>query len=159
MIFEITADTVRHDPHPTGAISHDVLGGRCSRRSRIERYGSDTPGCQETNAGVIAESGLAEDDVHDPFNMFMKTGLDQNTRTFWVEPDAVAGDYVEMRAEMNCLVAVSICPGMSGGPVPHPVWFETYEPHRAFAYGHAESVSIKYLLILASFRPNCIDLS
>lgn len=128
VMFEITLDTVHHEPHPTGAVSHDLLGGRCSRLSRIENYGSDTPGCQENMAGAIAEYGLAPEDVHNPFNMFMKTGVEPNGTYFIVEPDAVAGDYVELRAAMDCLVAVSICPGRSSGPQPHPVWFEIYNP-------------------------------
>jgi uncharacterized protein YcgI (DUF1989 family) len=127
-MFVITADTVRHLPDPSGAGSHDTLGGRCCRRRRIFKYGSDTPGCQEYLAAAIAEYGLDEEYVHDAFNVFMKTGLDAQGKYCWVEPDAVAGDYIDLRAEMDCLIAVSICPGQSSGPVHHPVSFEIYQP-------------------------------
>jgi uncharacterized protein YcgI (DUF1989 family) len=40
--------------------------------------------------------------------------------------DAVAGDFIDLRAEMDCLVAISTCPGISSGPVHHPVSFEIY---------------------------------
>ena len=128
VMFMITADSVRHQPNPRGAVSHDLLYGRCSRRLRMEMFGTDTPGCQEYIADAIAEYGLGQEDVHDPLNIFMNTGIDEKGNLFFVDPDAVAGDYIELRAEMNCLVAVSICPGLSSGPVHYPVSFEIYEP-------------------------------
>ena len=126
IMFMITEDSVRHQPNPLGAVSHDLLYGRCSRKLRMERFGTDTPGCQEYIAAAIAKYGLGQGDVHDPLNIFMNTGVDEKDNLFFVDPDAVAGDYIELRAEMNCLVAVSICPGRSSGPMHHPVRFEIY---------------------------------
>jgi uncharacterized protein YcgI (DUF1989 family) len=126
-ILTVTADTVRHEPNQRGAISHDILYGRCSRKLRQLRYGSDTPGCQDNIAAAIADYGLTELDVHDPFNVFMNTGLDDNDQLFFIDPDAKPGDYLEMRAELNCLIAISTCPGRSSGPEPHTVHFEIYE--------------------------------
>ena len=63
----------------------------------------------------IAEFNLTLDfALHDPLNVFMKTGMDEDGRIFSVAPDAKDGDYIELLAEMDCLVAVSACP--SGGP-------------------------------------------
>ena len=60
--------------------------------------------------------GLDGNYVHDPFNIFMRTGIDENGRTFWEEPfDVKAGDYIDLRALMPCIVAVSACPGRSSG--------------------------------------------
>jgi uncharacterized protein YcgI (DUF1989 family) len=126
-MLTITADTVPHAPNTRGARSHDVLYGRCNRKLRIRRYGSDTPGCQENIADAIEAHGLTPMDVHDPFNVFMNTGLDENDQLFFIDPDARAGDYLELRAEMNCLIAISTCPGRSSGPEPHTVHFEIYE--------------------------------
>jgi uncharacterized protein len=125
-MFTILADTVRPTRDERGARSHDLLFGRCTRKIRVARYGSDTPGCQENIAAAIATRGLGEEYVHDPFNIFMKTGIDALGRLFFVDPDAVAGDYLELRAEMDCLVAISTCPGRSSGPVPHSVSVELY---------------------------------
>src|SRR6266508_6511407 len=75
IMFEITADTVQHRPDPRGAVSHDIMGGRCTRQRRQFRYGIDSPGCQENITAAIAEYGMGEEYVHDPFNIFMKTGL------------------------------------------------------------------------------------
>jgi uncharacterized protein YcgI (DUF1989 family) len=127
-MFTIVADTVKHKPSPRGTRCHDFLYGRCSRKSRIERYGSDTPGCQEILAAAIEDFGLTPDYVHDPFNIFMKTGLNEKGIPFWEETDAVKGDYIDLQAEMTCIVAISACPGKSGGPVAHPVGIEIYDP-------------------------------
>ena len=126
-MFKITDDTVSHQPNLKGTVSHDLLFGRCNWRVRKERYNSDSNGCQENIAGVIAEYGLEPEDVHDPLNIFMTTALNDAGKPIFVDPDAVTGDYLEMQAEMDCLVAASICPGRSSGPVPHIVHFEIYE--------------------------------
>ena len=126
-MFTITADTVEHQPNSKGTVSHDLLFGRCNWRVRKEQYNSDINGCQENIAGVIAAYGLEPEDVHDPLNIFMNTALNEAGKPIFVDPDAVAGDYLELQAEMNCLVAASICPGRSSGPEPHPVHFEIYE--------------------------------
>jgi uncharacterized protein YcgI (DUF1989 family) len=123
-MLTIVTDTVRHRPDERAARSHDVMYGRCTRKLRIARYGIDSPGCQENLAMALAAFGLGEEHVHDPFNIFMKTGIDSQDRLFFVDPDAVAGDYVELRSEMDCLIAISTCPGRSSGPVPHPVRIE-----------------------------------
>ena len=68
------------------------------------------------------------DDVHDPFNVFMKTGVTADGNLTFEASDAATGDYLEMEARMNCLVAISTCPGISSGPVHHRVIFEIYEP-------------------------------
>lgn len=127
-MFTITQDTVQHGPLLGGARSHDFLLGRCSRRRRIERYGSDTPGCQEILATAIEAFGLAEDYVHDPFNVFMKTGLDERGMPYWEESDAKKGDHIDLRAEMSCIVAISACPGQSSGLGACPVGIEIYAP-------------------------------
>jgi uncharacterized protein YcgI (DUF1989 family) len=56
----------------------------------------------------------------------MRTGLDGEGRIFFEDPDARAGDYVELLAERPCLIAVSACPGRSSGPVPHRLLLEAY---------------------------------
>lgn len=125
-MFTIVADTVRHRPSERAALSHDLLFGRCTRKIRIAKYGIDSPGCQENLAAAIMAFGLGQEHVHDPFNIFMKTGIDSGDKLFFVDPDANTGDYVELRSEMDCLVAISTCPGRSSGPVPHPVSIEIH---------------------------------
>ena len=125
-LLRLVADTVAHQRTARGAESHDLLFGRCSEAWRRLYYGSATPGCQENLAAAIAPHGLAPTDVHDPLNLFMRTGLGADGRLFFEDPDARAGDYVDLLAERPCLVAVSACPGRSSGPVQHRLLLEVY---------------------------------
>ena len=126
-MLRIVEDTVAHQQSPSGAETHDMLSGRCCATSRIERYGVDSPGCQEILARSIEPFGLNGNYVHDPFNIFMRTGIDEDQRTFWEEPfDVKAGDYIDMLALMDCIVAVSACPGRSSGPGEHSLGMEIY---------------------------------
>ena len=45
--------------------------------------------------------GLSPDYVHDAFNIFMTTGLDENDRFFYLDPEAKQGDYVDLHAEIE----------------------------------------------------------
>lgn len=112
VMFTVTADTVKPKPSPLGGKSHDVLWARCSAELWELRYGMPgVPNCQDNLARAIEPHGLTVHDVHDAFNIFMKTGLDANDQLFWEETESEPGDYLELRAEMDCLVAVSACPG------------------------------------------------
>ena len=127
-MLEITTDTVEHQSSPSGAVTHDTLSGRCCAVSRVERYGIDSPGCQEILTRAVEPFGLDGNYVHDPFNIFMRTGIDENGRTFWEDPfDVKEGDYIDMRALMPCIVAVSACPGRSSGPGERALGLEIYE--------------------------------
>jgi uncharacterized protein len=126
-MFTIVADTVEHKPCESGARSHDFLMGRCSQVRRRRRWGTDTPGCQEILADAIRPFGLTEDYVHDPFNIFMKTGVAKDSKTFWEPSDAAKGDYIDLVPEMDCIVAISACPGLSSGTGAFPVGVEIFE--------------------------------
>ena len=125
-LLRLVTDTVVHQRTVRGAQSHDLLFGRCSAAWRREFYGSATPGCQEYLAAAIAPYGLAPTDVHDPLNLFMRTGLDTDGRLFFEDPDARPGDHVELLAVQRCLIAISACPGRSSGPVHHRLLLAIY---------------------------------
>ena len=59
---------------------------------------------------AISPFGLAAEDVHDAFDLFMKTGIHECGSMFIAPPDVVRGDYIDLRAEVDCLVALSACP-------------------------------------------------
>jgi uncharacterized protein YcgI (DUF1989 family) len=128
VLFEIVADTVRHEPNPRGGASHDLLYGRCSRAYRIMHYGVDSPGCQENIAAAIAKFGLGDEHVHDAFNIFMRTGIEPDGTMFFEASDARKGDYLELRALIDAIIGVATCPGRSSGPVSHPIAVEILGP-------------------------------
>lgn len=127
-MFTIVEDTVDHQLSASGCITHDVTSGRCSQSSRNLRYNTDTPGCQEILAEAIAEFGLGLEYVHDPFNVFMRTGTGANGMMTWEDPfDVKAGDHIDLRAEFDVIAAGSACPGLSSGPGERPYGVEIYE--------------------------------
>jgi uncharacterized protein YcgI (DUF1989 family) len=115
-MFTIVEDTIKRRKSARGALQHDVVLGRCSQKYRVKRYGAETPGCQEILASSVAQFNLDSQHVHDAFNLFMYTGLDENDRFFFDVSDAKEGDYVDLRAEIDCIVAISSCPGACTGP-------------------------------------------
>jgi len=87
------------------------MGGRCSRRLYELRDGDRTHrSCQENLAEALAPHGLSGDDIADVFNVFMNVDLRPDGSFTILPPTARKGDYIELRAEMNVLAAVSACP-------------------------------------------------
>ncbi|MFQ5913693.1 MAG: DUF1989 domain-containing protein [Nitrospinota bacterium] len=126
-MFTIIADTVDHKPLPHGAASHDLIYSRCNERLFEVLAGEKgRPNCQDNMARAVAEFGLTPDYIHDAFNLFMTTGIDDRDRLFYLEPDAKKDDYVELYAEMDCIVAISACPGGCSGPQNKPIGVELY---------------------------------
>jgi uncharacterized protein YcgI (DUF1989 family) len=113
-MFTIIADTVDHRPLPHGARSHDLLYCRCNAKMWELLTGKrGQPNCQDNLSNAIAEFGLTPDYVHDAFNLFMVTGQNDDGHLFFLDSDAREGDYVELHAEMDCIVALSACPASS----------------------------------------------
>ncbi len=114
-MLTMIADTVPHAELTEGARSHDLLFCRCDARLYELVHGRAGANCNDNLVQAIAEFGLAPGDVHDPFNVFMTTGLNRSGKPFYLPSDARAGDHVDLLAEMNLIVAVSACPGGSSG--------------------------------------------
>jgi uncharacterized protein YcgI (DUF1989 family) len=114
-MFTIIADTAGPNPSPNGGYNHDLWYPRCNRGYHMLMYKvGDRRNCHMNIKEAIAEFGLGEEHVHDTFNAFMRTGLDPKTQRFFTEPaNARETDYMDLRAEMDCLVAISSCPGFT----------------------------------------------
>ena len=68
-------------------------------------------GCFEIMTDALKDWGLTEYDIPCPFNINQNSDPDMETGLFHTKPTpSKPGDYTELRAEMNCLVAVSACP-------------------------------------------------
>jgi uncharacterized protein YcgI (DUF1989 family) len=106
----------RHRPH-------DLLYPPCSRPYRLATYGEDSDGCSENLGNALARlgAGLGPLDVHDPFNLFMETGVSPAGKLEFGTPSADRGDLVALRAELGVIVALSVCPSGSSGGVPRAV--------------------------------------
>jgi len=98
---------------PVG-IHFAYIGNRCSRMIYKLRDKVDAPphrSCQDNLAEALAPYGLGPDDVPEVFNIWMNVDIDPETLCFVNMPPTVGhDDYLDLRAEMDLLVAVSACP-------------------------------------------------
>ena len=90
---------------------HDTLISACDDY----RYG--LLGCKEYHDNCtdnliagMRQLGLAVSEVPSPVNLWMNIPVGSDGATQWGEPVSKAGDYVILRAEMDCIVAMSACP-------------------------------------------------
>jgi uncharacterized protein len=87
------------------------MGGRCSKRLYELRDGDASHrSCQENLAEALAPFGLAGDDIADVFNVFMNVDVRPDGSFAILPPTARKGDYIDLRAEMDVLAAISACP-------------------------------------------------
>jgi uncharacterized protein YcgI (DUF1989 family) len=91
---------------------HDCHNRMCNRYLYEVQLGvGPQDGCHEIISKAIAPFGILPEYIPDTFDINMSYTHDC-ARRCWVidEPVSRPGDYVEFRAEMDCLVALSICP-------------------------------------------------
>ncbi len=89
---------------------HDLLYAPCCRYALRERFGVDRDGCLELLLEALAPWGVALHEVPDPVNLFFRVLVDARGRLRIGPRPSTAGDFVELRAEAACVVAVSACP-------------------------------------------------
>ncbi|PSN40173.1 Uncharacterized protein C11D3.03c [Blattella germanica] len=109
----IVADTLKdYGFDEDGASVHDVVGTRCDDYTYKLITGKDRIGsCHAYLTQAVKPYGLTEQDVHDVWNIFMCTGFTKDTHQYFAKTSpAIKGDYVEFIAEIDLLVALSVCP-------------------------------------------------
>lgn len=112
-LMTVIADSVDHRPLAHNVRSHDLIFSRCNQGYYELLFGEkDHRNCQDNLAEAIRSFGLPATSVHDAFNVFMLTGIDENDRLLYLGTDCRRGDFVELFAEIDCIVAVSACPSM-----------------------------------------------
>jgi uncharacterized protein YcgI (DUF1989 family) len=88
---------------------HDLLFPPCSRYLYEHVFGvHGKTGCREHLTDALEPFGIGFAQVTDPFNVFMNTAIDDGRMAIY-EPHSRAGDHVDLRAEMDLVVAVSSC--------------------------------------------------
>lgn len=104
---------------------HDLQYGMCSRWIfQSGKYRGFAPGfepgggqglpafgCWEILTGALKPWGIPPEDIPSPCNVFQTMRIDPATGELGILPGrSKPGDYIEFRAEMNCLCALSACP-------------------------------------------------
>ena len=90
---------------------HDTLLAACDRY-RYELLGCDTyhDNCTDNLAAALSELGLTLPETPSPWNLFMNIPVASDGSVSFQAPVSRPGDYVTLRAEMDCVVAFSACP-------------------------------------------------
>ncbi len=90
---------------------HDTLLAACNKE-RYEQLGCTEyhANCTDNLAAAMQELGLKEPETPSPLNVFMNIPWTGSGALSFEEPKTGPGDYVVLRAEMDCIVAMSACP-------------------------------------------------
>lgn len=101
-MFTIGRDTVG---------THDVLLAPCSQEMFELLHGvrEPHPSCFSNLVGALAPFGIAPDAIPTAFNAFMNVVVAPDGRISVCPPRSRAGDYVELRAEIDLTVGVTAC--------------------------------------------------
>jgi hypothetical protein len=101
-MFTIVADTCGR---------HDLLAGSCNAEIDKVRYGVEAHhGCVESFLAALAPYGIARRDIPMSLNLFMNCPVEASGAWTIATPVSKPGDYVDLRAEMDCVFALSNCP-------------------------------------------------
>ncbi len=90
---------------------HDTLLAACDRY-RYELLGCTTyhENCTDNLAAALAELQLVPPKTPSPWNLFMNIPVQTDGQLSFEPPVSQPGDYVLLRAEIDCVVAFSACP-------------------------------------------------
>ena len=90
---------------------HDTLLAACDRY-RYELLGCTEyhDNCTDNLAQGLAELGLSSAETPSPWNLFMNIPVEADGSLSFQPPVCKPGDYVLLRAEMDCVIAFSTCP-------------------------------------------------
>jgi len=106
VLMSITQDTCNQ---------HDTFCGMSTVASNKKKYGSGENYSQHPNAKdrfliQLTKLGLGKKDIAPCVNFFKHVKVGDNGGCHFIQDASKPGDYVELRAEMRCLVVMANCP-------------------------------------------------
>ena len=95
----------------TSGGAHDAVTGASTAATNQQRYG-DQPLRNTRDNFILAAGklGLDRRDVHPCLSFFAPVGVDTDGRFVWHEDQRHSGDFIDLRAEMDLVIALSNCP-------------------------------------------------
>lgn len=102
LMFTIVADQVG---------KHIMLYAPCSQEMFVKSYGAEEkhPNCLDNLVSELKNYGIQGSDISIPLNIFMNIEISQQGEITIHSPLSKAGDYIELRAEMDMIVGVTAC--------------------------------------------------
>jgi urea carboxylase-associated protein 2 len=101
VVFSIVEDS-------SGA--HDALVGGSTSASNAARYGGDYRNARDNFILAAGKLGFSRADIPQPVSFFAPVDVDAEGRFVWNDAKRAKGDFVDLRAEMDLVVAISNCP-------------------------------------------------
>ncbi|MBI4320776.1 MAG: urea carboxylase-associated family protein [Chloroflexi bacterium] len=90
---------------------HDIVCGSCSDESYDYRFGlSGHSSCMGNFAKALKPYEIAPHEIPYAFNIFMDWSIAPDGSVTPRSAASKAGDYLDLLAQMDCLVAISVCP-------------------------------------------------
>ena len=90
---------------------HDTLLAACDRyRYELLGFTEYHDNCTDNLAAAMKELGLTPPETPSPWNLFMNIPVASDGGVSFAPPKCEPGDYILLRAEMDCVVAFSACP-------------------------------------------------
>jgi urea carboxylase-associated protein 2 len=89
--------------------AHDLMVGGSTPASTMAQFGAVTRNTRENFVAAAAKIDLAVRDIPPCVTFFAPVATDPAGRFVWHDGRKQAGDFVDLRAEMNLIVAVSNC--------------------------------------------------
>jgi len=120
-MFAIVEDTVGR---------HDFLYSPCSSEmfQKLYNFDGSHPSCFSNLAGALARFDIDSDRIGTTFNIFMNADLEGGGRIAVLPPLSGAGDFIELRAEMDLIVGLTACSAeLSNNWSFKPIEFEVIE--------------------------------
>lgn len=97
--------TITRDTHGT----HDLLYPPCCRYALEKRFGVSRDGCLEHLAKALKKWDVKSHEIPDPLNLFFHVSVEHAGDMKASEPASRPGALIELKAEMDCILAISTC--------------------------------------------------
>ena len=90
---------------------HDTLVAACSRSMfAMLGRGENHSNCTDNLHAALASAGHSSAVTPSPWNLFMSAPVRDGRNIEFRRPRCRSGDYVELRAELDCVLVLSACP-------------------------------------------------
>lgn len=135
---------------------HDPLGGHLTAAQALAKYGDHNyqqyrndfhRNAHNDFLVELSKHGLGLADIVANVNFFSKVAVDDDGRMAFVPDHAAAGDYVDLRTEMNVLLVLANCPHPMSPATEYPARRVQVEIFPAAAPGPDD--------FCRNFRPEC----
>ena len=117
---------------------HDFLLTPCSQRmfEILYQHVGHHPSCFENLCKSLAPFGVRPEQISTTFNIFMTVGVSPTGQVVVAPPTSKAGDFIELRAEMDMVCALTACSAEnSNNGSFKPIDFEILRPEDPEPFG------------------------